>query len=68
MAFGARDIIEKDFPVVLFRGYKVKDVDDFLDVVANEMEKLQQSNKALEDKVKKLEEQITQADSSACDS
>jgi cell division initiation protein len=56
MAFGPRTIEEVEFKQVAFRGYKIDEVDEFLDMVADEVDRLQKANRALEDKVAKLSE------------
>ncbi len=56
MAFGPKTIEEKEFRHVAFRGYSIDDVDEFLDEVADEVEKLQRANRALEEKAAKLGE------------
>ena len=56
MAFGPKMIEEIEFKTVAFRGYKVSEVDEFLDEMADEVDKLQIANRALEEKVAKLSE------------
>jgi DivIVA domain-containing protein len=61
MAFGAEDINSQSFSLTLFRGYKVNEVDDFLDIVAAEMNKLRQANRSLEEKVAVLEKRLAES-------
>lgn len=56
MAFGPKTIEEKEFKHVALRGYSIDEVDEFLDEVADEVEKLQRANRALEEKIGKLSE------------
>jgi cell division initiation protein len=56
MAFGPKLIEEIEFKQVAFRGYKIEEVDEFLDEVADEVDKLQKTNRMLEEKVAKLAE------------
>ena len=56
MAFGPKMIEEIEFKTVAFRGYRVSEVDEFLDEMADEVDKLQIANRALEEKVAKLSE------------
>lgn len=56
MAFGPKTIEEKEFKHVALRGYSIDEVDEFLDEVADEVEKLQRANRALEEKLVKLSE------------
>lgn len=56
MAFGPKTIEEKEFKHVALRGYSIDEVDEFLDEVADEVEKLQRSNRALEEKLVKMSE------------
>lgn len=51
MGIDARAIEEKDFTVSTFRGYKMNEVDDFLDDVAEEVARLQKANLELEEKL-----------------
>jgi cell division initiation protein len=51
MAIDAREIEEVEFTRTAFRGYKISEVDDFLDEVAEEVEKLQKENKDLQAQV-----------------
>jgi cell division initiation protein len=48
MAMDAKSINEKVFKIVTFRGYQVLEVDNFLDEVALEVEKMQQQIKDLQ--------------------
>ncbi len=54
MAFGAEDI-KKKMLTTAFRGYKVKEVDDFLDLVASEFDKLQTENEKLHRRIHEME-------------
>jgi cell division initiation protein len=56
MAISSRDIEEIGFKVVPFRGYKVAEVDDFLDRVSTELERLQGENNALQARIAECEE------------
>ncbi len=50
MAITAREIDEKDFKQVI-HGYKISEVDDYLDDVADEVERLEKENEALKAQV-----------------
>lgn len=56
MAISSREIEEIDFKVVAFRGYKVTEVDEFLDRVAGEIERLQSENDALQVRITDCED------------
>ncbi len=51
MAITAREIDEKSFNKTAFRGYNITEVDDFMDDVADEMERLEKENEALKAQV-----------------
>jgi cell division initiation protein len=48
MAINAREIEGKEFTVSILRGYKMAEVDDYLDELSREIERLQAENRALE--------------------
>lgn len=56
MAISAREIEEKDFKTVAFHGYKIVEVDDFIDEVGAEVERLQQENDGLKAQVAAFQE------------
>ena len=56
--FSVEDINEKTFNTVLLHGYCIHEVDDFMDLVASEFEKLQEENKVLGEKVRGLEKKV----------
>jgi cell division initiation protein len=56
MAIDAREIEEKDFTVSVFRGYKMNEVDDFLDELAADVERLHAENRALEAEMASLKD------------
>lgn len=55
MAITARDIDEKDFKTVV-RGYKIPEVDDFMDEIAGHVEALEQENESLKAEVASFRE------------
>jgi cell division initiation protein len=57
MEIGARDIHDKQFHDA-WRGYNQKEVDDFLDKVAEAIDELQRENKALQSRVHELDQTV----------
>lgn len=56
MAIDAREIDERKFATTFLRGYKIEEVDDFLDEVAEELERLQKENGEMQAQVSACQE------------
>lgn len=56
MAISAKEIEEREFTVSVFRGYKMDEVDDYLDEVSAEIERLHVENRALSAEIDALRE------------
>lgn len=54
-----KEILDKKFEKAAMFGYKVDDVDDFLEEIANEFKKLTQQNEELEKKLEKMSERLS---------
>jgi cell division initiation protein len=54
MAIDAREIEEREFTISVFRGYKTNEVDDYLDEVSAEVERLHEENRALSAEIEAL--------------
>lgn len=59
MDLEARDIHEKEFHDA-WRGYSQVEVDDFLDRVAEALDRVQRENRSLQSRVKELEDKVAQ--------
>ena len=55
-----KDILDKKFEKAAMFGYKVDDVDDFLEEIAEEIKKLTNKNDELEKKLKKMESKLSE--------
>ncbi len=62
MAISPMDIHLKEFSTVSTEGYDKEEVDSFLDGVADELEKLANKNKELEDAVASMDRKVSQFD------
>ena len=65
MAISVRDIQEKEFSTEVKGGYKVEEVDDFLDEIAEQLSALIRENLELNRKVTELEADLAQAKAEA---
>lgn len=62
MAISPMDIHLKEFSVVGAGGYDRQEVDSFLDAVADELERLENRNKELEDLIARMHQKVSQFD------
>jgi cell division initiation protein len=60
MDLGARDVHEKQFHDA-WRGYNQEEVDDFLDLVAENLDRLQRENQSLQGRIQELDRAVSQS-------
>ncbi|MEA2461553.1 MAG: cell division initiation protein [Actinomycetota bacterium] len=60
MDLGARDVHEKQFHDA-WRGYNQEEVDDFLDLVAENLDRLQRENQSFERRIQELDRAVSQS-------